>query len=122
MNFFIYREPLLLVTPKEMIYFNTIFTLYYDIFISLCKNRMYKLSLIFILLLSARYSFTQTVISGTVKDAGGRPIIGVTVYINNSSVGTTSKADGSFSLGYSSASPFEIVFSHISYQTKAVSV
>ena len=50
-------------------------------------------------LLLSQAAFAQTMISGTVKDAGGEPVIGAVVMLQgNTSVGTATDVDGKYSL------------------------
>lgn len=59
-------------------------------------------------------------ITGTVKDAAGVPLIGVTVMIKGTSKGTTTGVDGGYSLNAAPGS--QLVFSYIGYGEKEVAV
>ncbi len=65
-------------------------------------------------------AFAQQTVRGTVKDASGEPMIGVTVAADNGS-GAVTDIDGNFSLsGLSSSSTLN--FSYVGYKTKTVKV
>ncbi|MBF9255166.1 TonB-dependent receptor [Pontibacter sp. 172403-2] len=59
-------------------------------------------------------------ITGQVTDAQGQPLIGVTVLVKNTSIGTASDADGRFTIN---AAPADVLqFSYVGYETKEVPV
>lgn len=59
-------------------------------------------------------------ISGTVTDENGEPIIGASIRIKNSQMGTVSGIDGNFSL---EVSPEDIlVISYVGYKTQEIKV
>lgn len=60
-------------------------------------------------------------VSGTVKDQNGRPLIGVTVTLKNSHVGTATDIDGKYSLQLDNANG-TLVFSYIGFNKKEVSI
>ncbi len=74
------------------------------------------LMLCFLLCAIPSYGQTKTV-SGTVVDAGGESIPGVTIVVKGSTLGTTSNSDGTYTL---SNAPLEgtLVFSFIGYATQ----
>lgn len=61
------------------------------------------------------------VISGTVNGENGDPIPGVNIFIQNTSTGTISEFDGTYSIGVPAAA-VNIVFSYIGYQTMEVPI
>ncbi|MFT4152296.1 carboxypeptidase-like regulatory domain-containing protein [Parafilimonas sp.] len=72
----------------------------------------------FCLVLIAQSLFAQLTLQGKVIDsATGQPLANVSVFISNTSAGTTTKQDGSFSLSIPQGT-YQIVFSYIGYTTK----
>ncbi len=71
--------------------------------------------LVFVLL-STSYASAQTIIKGTVVTSENIPMEGASVYINNSTIGTTTDPDGKFQLDIREGI-FEIVISFIGYKT-----
>ena len=65
--------------------------------------------------------FAQKTVTGTVKDASGEPLIGVSVMIKGSSTGAMTDIDGNFSLP-SVPSSSKLTFSYVGYKTKTVDV
>ena len=61
------------------------------------------------------------VVTGTIRDAGGQPIPGVTILIKNSVKGTISDGKGKFSLTVPNENTV-LVFSSIGYETQEVAV
>src|SRR5690554_2940183 len=59
-------------------------------------------------------------ITGTVTDAGGEPLIGVSVVIENSSSGTITDSDGRFSITVPSGST--LVFSYVGFESQTVPI
>lgn len=67
-------------------------------------------------------AFGQTTVSGTVTDAqSGDPLPGVNIAIKGSTLGTSTNADGQYSLNVPSDSDI-LVFSFIGYQTREVPI
>jgi len=60
--------------------------------------------------------FSQKVISGKVVSINNNPLEGASVYINNSSIGTTTNIDGEFSLSVK-AGTFDVIVSYLGYKT-----
>jgi len=59
-----------------------------------------------------------TVLSGSVRDsASGKPMPGVSVFLNSTSKGTITRADGTFTLGGISPGRYEVIISAVGYQT-----
>jgi hypothetical protein len=60
----------------------------------------------------------QNVLSGIVADsAGDKPLAGVSVFLNSTSIGTVTHADGSFALGRIPGGKYDLVISAIGYET-----
>src|ERR1043165_2377989 len=60
-------------------------------------------------------------VSGTVKNAKGEPLIGVVVAVKNTNTGTTTDADGKYTIHVSSASS-TLVFAYLGYRTEEKTV
>src|ERR1700744_1540169 len=82
---------------------------------------MKRILSLLIILLPAFCFFARAqnnVITGSVKDsATGKPLAGVSVFLNGSSKGTVTKADGSFVLGGIPNGRYEFIVSAIGYET-----
>ncbi len=79
---------------------------------------MLRFFLIPCLLFLANALFAQQIISGKVlADKNGNPIQGASIYINNSTRGTTSKADGSFTLQNDEWDNAEVIVSSVGYES-----
>jgi len=77
---------------------------------------MKKLLLVFILQLNIICVFSQITISGKITDKQThKPLSGVSIYINNSSIGSSSNAKGEFSLVVPQKGSYDVVFSSIGY-------
>jgi len=62
--------------------------------------------------------FAQYSISGTVVTSINQPLEGVSVYFNNTSIGTTTDEDGFFEINFRLQYPYELVFSYLGFQTQ----
>ncbi len=85
---------------------------------------MKRLSLVLALVMSALLALAQGTmrnISGTVVDATGEPLIGASVLIDGTSVGTATDIDGKFSLSTDAQNP-SIVVSYTGYSTQTIEV
>src|SRR5580692_6764658 len=82
---------------------------------------MKRILSLLIVLLTASCFFAQAqnnIISGSVKDsASGKPLVGASVFLNGSSKGTVTKADGSFVLAGIPNGRYELIVSAIGYET-----
>lgn len=77
-----------------------------------------KIALILaIICVSTASAFAQQV-KGTVKDKAGEPVVGATVIIDGTSIGTTTALDGSFAINAKEGSV--LVVSYIGYTTQNV--
>ena len=62
-------------------------------------------------------------LSGKITDSStGKPLAGVSVYLNNTSRGTVTKSDGSFLLANLPAGTYQLIFSAIGYQTWVIDI
>ena len=83
----------------------------------------YKITLPNIVLSKRPVSSRPTTVSGVVKDAEGVAVIGATVLVRGTTVGTTTGLDGSFTLSLPSSVPQpELQVSFIGYQSVTLSV
>ncbi len=63
------------------------------------KNLTFKIVLIFAIMAMAGSAYAQNrQVTGTVKDTTGAPVIGASVAVEGTSLGTTSNIDGSFAI------------------------
>ena len=66
---------------------------------------------------------TGSVLSGSVKDsATGKPLAGVSVFLNSTSRGTVTRADGSFVLPGIPPGRYEVIISAVGYQTYVAAI
>ena len=67
-------------------------------------------------------SFAQeSAVNGSVRDASGEPLIGVSVQVKNTGLGTITDIDGNFSLPNVKAGQ-TLIFSYVGYKTTEVEV
>jgi len=86
------------------------------------KKNLLKIMFILAMLVTQAYAQDRT-ITGTVKSKeDGLPLPGVSVKVKNSNAGTTTGANGRYSLKISSAPAQVLVFSFIGFDTKEVPV
>jgi CarboxypepD_reg-like domain len=84
---------------------------------------MKKLLFLFFYLLASNYSFAQNTLKGKVLDAKtGLPLPAVSVFINNSSKGTSTNAAGEFILDNINVTNFDIVATCIGYETFSTTI
>lgn len=62
-------------------------------------------------------SFSQTFISGKVRDSTGNILPGVNIYIDKTNTGTVTDTDGNYFLRIYKQPPFIIYYSHVGYET-----
>ncbi|UYQ91688.1 TonB-dependent receptor [Chitinophaga horti] len=74
-----------------------------------------------LLVLVSLAATAQQKIAGTVKDSTGEYIIGVSVKLKNTNIGTVTDAQGAFSLSASGANN-ALIFSYVGYEPKEVAV
>jgi TonB-linked SusC/RagA family outer membrane protein len=81
------------------------------------KHFVRKLSITLLLMVTlAGAAWAQLDVSGTVTNVNGEPLIGVTVAIKNTNVGTATDIDGKYSLRVSGTSA-TIVYSYVGFHT-----
>ncbi len=78
-----------------------------------------RLLLIFAFCLIVGLNYAQTDISGTVTDKDGSPLIGVSILVKGTTVGTTTDLDGSFMLSVPEGME-DIEISYLGYRTQSV--
>lgn len=82
---------------------------------------MKRALLIFVLLLLAKFASAQTVTGKVVAGADGTPLPGVSVVVKGTTEGTTTDADGGYTLRLATQNPV-LVFSFIGFATQEVEV
>ena len=83
---------------------------------------MRKMLLLFALVFAAMgNAWAQRIITGTVTDQGGEPLIGATVFAKGTTIGTVTDVDGTYSLQVS-AEVTTLVFSYTGYSPKEVAL
>ena len=83
------------------------------------KNRFLIISLLF--LANVTVALSQQLISGTVVDKNGETLIGVSVLVKGTTVGTVSDVNGKFSIKVKGASDV-LQFSYVGYINQTVTV
>lgn len=79
--------------------------------------------IIFFLLLRSVSLFAQTVVSGTISDKDTQqPLVGATIAVKGTILGTTSGHDGKYLLTIKQAPPFTLVFSYIGFRTEELTM
>ena len=73
-----------------------------------------------ILGLLKRDIIVNEVIKGKITNADGNPIVGVTVVLKNTSIGTTTKEDGTYLLRVEKIRNPILVFSYIGYESQEI--
>jgi TonB-dependent SusC/RagA subfamily outer membrane receptor len=87
------------------------------------KLDLFSLALFVLFTLVVSAAQAQTIVKGTVKDETGSPLPGVNVLVKGTTTGTTTDADGIYSISLSSAGDDVILaFSFIGYETEEFSV
>ena len=76
-----------------------------------------QIALLLMVLFLSSYTYSQKLIEGVVVDYQGKQIAGASVYLNNTTIGTITKDDGTFSLVVPDGN-FELIISHIGYTTR----
>ncbi len=76
-----------------------------------------------VLLISTTSLIAQTTISGSVKDGGNsEPLIGVTILVKGTVLGTTTDFDGNFTLNVQSSPPITIVISSVGFERQELEI
>ncbi|MCO5233375.1 MAG: carboxypeptidase-like regulatory domain-containing protein [Chitinophagales bacterium] len=79
---------------------------------------MKNILFLFFVLISLNLVYAQTTISGTINDDTNEPLIGASVVVQGTSIGTVTDFDGNFKLEVEQKPPFTIVFSYIGFSNK----
>ena len=85
------------------------------------KNLKYKISLLVAGLL-ATLSLSAQELSGVVKDSDGLPLVGVSVFVDGTTLGVSTDADGRYVINVPDAKGKTLVFSCIGMRTHSVTV
>ncbi len=72
--------------------------------------------------ISALFIYAQGNINGKINDQNGLPLMGANIVLKNTSIGTTTDANGKFSLDFNGEFPFDIKVSFIGFQSKNVTI
>lgn len=83
---------------------------------------MKKLILLFLFLCTITLTFAQNKITGNISDADGDPLIGASVVVDGTSIGTITDIDGNFSMETSLSGAQDLIISYVGYSTKKMSV
>ena len=81
-----------------------------------------KIYLFIVSLFFCGITYSQTSISGSVKDSKNEPIPGANVKVAGESSGTVTDSDGNFNLSTTKTPPFSLEISSVGYGSKKVSV
>ena len=88
---------------------------------SFMKNLKYRISLLVAGLL-ATLSLSAQELSGVVKDSDGLPLVGVSVFVDGTTLGVSTDADGRYVINVPDAKGKTLVFSCIGMRTHSVTV
>ena len=72
--------------------------------------------------ISALFIYAQEHIEGKINDQKGLPLVGANIVLENTSIGTTTDANGKFHLDFNGEFPFDIKVSFIGFQSKNITV
>lgn len=86
------------------------------------KTKIQFQAFLLVLLMASASLFAQREVSGTVADEEGLPIPGVNIYVQETSAGTITDAEGNFSVVVPEDQPSTIIFSFVGYATQEVLV
>ena len=86
------------------------------------KNLMYKISLLIFGLVATVALQAQDKFSGVVKDTQGEPLVGVSVFVDGTTLGVTTDADGKYEIDIPEAKGKVLVFSMIGLRTQSVTI
>jgi TonB-dependent starch-binding outer membrane protein SusC len=81
--------------------------------------RTFQWALCTVLVLSANALFAQKTVFGMVTDAKGQPVVGANVVVKNSTIGTTTDLEGSYTL-LNVPDSASIVISNLGYLSKEI--
>jgi hypothetical protein len=85
------------------------------------KNRIPTFFFLALFLFLSLFAPAQALITGTVTDDAGQPLEGASVFAQNTTLGTLTKADGSYKLGLGKGG-FELVVSFTGYVTQRFNI
>lgn len=87
------------------------------------KHFFTKTTALFVLLFMSQMAMAQIAeITGKVSDQSGEMLVGVSVYISGTNVGTTTDVQGAFSLKVPDAKGKKLIFSFVGYTKKTVTL
>ena len=86
------------------------------------KNLTYKISLLILGLFAVVFSAEAQEVRGVVSDVNGEPLIGVSVFVDGTTVGVSTGVDGDYVINVPSAKGKTLVFSMIGMATKEVMI
>ncbi|RZJ68538.1 MAG: hypothetical protein EOO50_01730 [Flavobacterium sp.] len=81
-----------------------------------------KIYLIIVSLFFCGFTYAQTTVTGTVTEAGNQPVAGANVRVVGDNTGTSTDADGKFTLTTNQKPPFTLEVSNVGYTTKEMRV
>lgn len=85
------------------------------------KNYLQFISSLFVL--TSFYSFSQITISGEVLDQTNQErLVGATVVIQGSSIGTTTDLSGKFTINYEGNLPIDLLVSYVGYESEEIPI
>ena len=84
------------------------------------KNLTYKISLLILGLFATVYAADAQEIKGVVSDVNGEPLIGVSVFVDGTTLGVSTGVDGDYAIDVPDAKGKTLVFSMIGMATKEV--
>ena len=84
------------------------------------KNLTYKISLVILGLFAGILAASAQQIKGVVSDVNGEPLIGVSVFVDGTTLGVSTGVDGDYSINVPDAKGKTLVFSMIGLATKEV--
>ena len=80
------------------------------------KNVIYRfLMMLFMVCVTMTASAQKAKITGTVRDPGGEPLIGVSVRVDKTGQGVVTDVDGNYSIEVSSSGT--LIFSYVGFET-----
>ena len=94
----------------------------YNSFLNFNYHNCMKPIFIFLLFLISSFNFAQIELKGTVSDVNNIPLPNVAIYVNGTTIGTTSDFDGKFSLVLPSQLNTYVVISYIGYKPQYFSI
>ncbi len=87
------------------------------------KSRtLYQILLLFILIAHSLFSQTSIQIRGTVKDSFGQTLPGAHIFIANSTYGTTSNSDGTYTLKVPNPGNYQLVASFSGFNNQSMTI